>query len=155
SVFASGGRAWKPMEEKYGDMYDQFSCDYEYPNGVRVFSMSRHWGKADGGVFEVAYGTKGESKCMDMMDSPQDKMIDPYVQEHIDLANAIRGVTPYINEGVQVAESTMTAIMARMSAYTGKVVTWDDAMKSDLSLVPQEFDFTKPYPVAPIPVPGM
>lgn len=155
SVFASGGRAWKPMEAKYGDMYDQFSCDYEYPNGVRVFSMSRHWGKADGGVFEVAYGTKGESKCMDMMDSPQDKMIDPYVQEHIDLANAIRGVTPYINEGVQVAESTMTAIMARMSAYTGKVVTWDDAMKSDLSIVPQEFDFTKPYPVAPIPVPGM
>ena len=44
--------------------------------------------------------------------------------------------------------------MARMSAYTGKKVTWEDAMKSDLSIVPQEWDFSKSYPLGPVPVPG-
>jgi predicted dehydrogenase len=155
SVFASGGRAWKTDDPIYGDMYDQFSCDYEYPNNVHVASFCRHWGKADGGVFEEAFGTTGVSKCNDMMDSPPEKMVDPYIQEHTDLANAIRGVDPYINEGVQVAHSTMTAIMGRMSAYTGKALTWEDAINSDLSIVPQEFDFSKPYPVAPVPQPGV
>ena len=69
-------------------------------------------------------------------------------------ANSVRGVIPYMNEGVQVGESTMLSIMARMSAYTGKKVTWEDAMKSDLSIVPQEWDFSKSYPLGPVPVPG-
>ncbi|MBX7258318.1 MAG: Gfo/Idh/MocA family oxidoreductase [Candidatus Hydrogenedentes bacterium] len=153
-VFASGGRAWKTNDPKYGDLWDQFSCDYEYANGVRMTSMSRHWDGADGGVFEDAVGSKGRSNCCDMMDTGGEKPIDPYVQEHIDLVNSIRGVTPYINEGVQVAESTMTAIMGRMSAYTGKELKWDDAINSDLSLVPEDLSFDKPYPLGPIPVPG-
>ncbi len=149
SVFASGGRAWKPREEKYGDLWDHFSCDFEYPKGVHMFSLSRHWDGCDGGVFEDAIGTKGRSSCCDMGEKGE----DPYVQEHIDLVNAIRGKTPYINEGVQVAESTLTAIMGRMSAYTGKKITWDEALASDLSIVPEVLDFNLPYPVGPIPVP--
>ena len=154
SVFASGGRAWKTNDPKYGDLWDNFSCDYEYANGVHVSSFSRHWGGADGGVFEEVYGTKGKSTCRDLMDSPRDKMVDPYVQEHIDCANSVRGVVPYINEGVQVAHSTMMAIMGRMSAYTGKKITWEDAMKSGLSIVPKEWDFKGSYPLGPVPVPG-
>ncbi len=153
-VFASGGRAWKTNDPKYGDMWDQFSCDFEYEGGIRLTSMCRHWDDSDGGVFEDILGTKGRSNANDMMDTGGDKPIDPYVQEHIDLVNAIRGVTPYINEGVQVAESTMTAIMGRMSAYTGKELKWDDAINSDLSLVPADLSFDKPYPNSPIPVPG-
>lgn len=154
SVFASGGRAWKTNDPKYGDLWDNFSCDYEYANGVHVSSFSRHWGGADGGVFEEVVGTKGKSSCRDMMTSGREKMLDPYVQEHIDCANSVRGVVPYINEGVQVAESTLMAIMGRMSAYTGKKVTWEQAMKSDLSIVPKEWDFKKSYPLGPVPVPG-
>ncbi|MCC6731832.1 MAG: Gfo/Idh/MocA family oxidoreductase [Candidatus Omnitrophica bacterium] len=149
SVFASGGRAWKPHEEKFGDLWDNFSCDFEYPNGVHVISFSRHWNGLDEGVFEEAVGTKGRSSCRDMGEKGE----DPYVQEHIDVVNSIRGTGPYLNEGVQVAESTLTAIMGRMSAYTGKKITWDEAMSSDLSIVPAEWDFSKPYPVGPIPVP--
>lgn len=150
SVFASGGRAWKPREEKFGDLYDNFSCDYEYPNGVHMFSFSRHWNKVDEGVFEEVWGTKGKSNCKNMGRKGE----DPYVQEHIDLVNSVRGTGPYYHEGVQVAESTLTGIMGRMSAYTGKRVTWDEAMKSDLSLVPEELSFDKLYPVGPIPSPG-
>ena len=53
-----------------------------------------------------------------------------------------------------MAESCLTAIMGRMAAYTGKEISWDDALKSDESLVPAELDFAKAYPLGPIPVPG-
>ena len=51
--------------------------------------------------------------------------VDPYLQEHTDLIESIRKGEP-LNELKTVAESTLTAIMGRESAYTGKVVTWDD-----------------------------
>ena len=43
--------------------------------------------------------------------------------------------------------------MGRMSAYTGKRLTWEEAMKSDLSIVPDEWSFDKAYPVGPVPNP--
>jgi len=150
-VFASGGRAWKPNTERYGDIWDHFCCDYEYPNGVHVLSMSRHWERSAGGVFEEVTGTKGVSPCRRPQ---QEGDPDPYEQEHVDLLASIRGTGPYLNEGVRCAESTLTAIMGRMSAYTGEVVTWDQAMNADEDLVPKELDFSKPYPLGPIPVPG-
>ena len=149
SVFASGGRTWKPDLERFGDIYDHFSCDYEYADGTHMTSMSRHW-DGSGGVFEEVVGTKGRSNCRDMGEDG----IDPYVQEHIDLAKSIRGEGPYLNEGVQVAHSTLTAIMGRMSAYTGKRLTWDKALNSDLSIVPEKLDFALSYPVGPVPAPG-
>ena len=154
SVVASGGRSWKPREERYGDLYDHFSCDYHYASGAQVFSFSRHWNGAYSSVFEDALGAKGRSSCRDMPDDDETRYHEnPYVQEHIDLVNSIRGDGPYLNEGEQVAHSTLTAIMGRMSAYTGRRVSWDEAMASDLSLVPKEWDFNKPYPLGPIPVP--
>lgn len=152
-VFASGGRAWKHLEdpETYGDLWDNFSCDYEYANGVHVMSMSRHWhSDCTQDVSEHVVGTKGISDCHDLGKDDE----NPYVQEHIDLVKAIRGETPYINEGVRTAESTLTAVMGRMSAYTGKAVTWDEAMNSPLNIVPEVLDFNLPYPVGPVPVPG-
>ena len=52
-----------------------------------------------------------------------------------------------------MCKSTMMAIMARMSAYTGKTVKWDEAWNSNESLTPKSYDFG-PYPVAPVAVPG-
>lgn len=149
-VVASGGRAWKPREEKYGDLWDHFECDFEYPNGVHMFSFSRHWNNSKEDVFEEVFGTKGKSRCNDMGKDTE----NPYIQEHIDLVRAIRNEIPYLNTGMETAESTMTAIMGRISAYTGQEVTWDDVMNSNLSIVPEELDWNKPYPIGPIPVPG-
>ncbi len=149
-VVASGGRAWKPAEERYGDLWDNFTCDYEYENGVHLLSMSRHWNNSKNDVFEEVTGTKGKSKCQDMARDDS----DPYVNEHIALMKSIRGEIPYINEGVRTSESTLTAIMGRMAAYTGKEITWDEALNSDESLVPEVLDFAHEYPVGPIPVPG-
>jgi len=154
SVFASGGRAWKDDNPVYGDLYDHFSCDYEYDGGVQLTSMCRHWGSADRGVFEEATGTKGRSNCRDMKDTPDENIIDPYVQEHTNLVRSITKEGPYLNEGVRMAESTMTAIMGRMSAYTGKKLTFEEALNSDLSIVPKVWSFEEGYPVGPVPRPG-
>ena len=82
-----------------------------------------------------------------------DKMMSPYDQEHIDLVNAIRANNPYV-EAEQTAKSTMAAIMGRMSAYTGKVVTWDEVMNSDLKLGPETLSFGKVNIVKEVPIPG-
>jgi predicted dehydrogenase len=149
-VFAMGGRTWKPNEEKYGDIYDHFACDYEYENGVHMTSFCRHWNGCAEGVFEDVVGTKGHSNCTNLGGRGK----NPYVQEHIDLVKSVRGEGPYLNEGVQVAESTMTAIMGRMAAYTGQVQVWNKALETDLKLVPEVLDFSKPYPLGPVPAPG-
>ena len=77
---------------------------------------------------------------------------DMYVQEHTDLIASIRGAKP-LNELKQVAESSLTAIMGRMSAYSGKTVTWDEAMNSPESLMPEKLTWG-PMPVPPVPLPG-
>ena len=74
--------------------------------------------------------------------------------EHRDLQTAIvSGKT--VNEGVRVAETTLTAIMGRMSAYTGKEVTWEQALASTESLVPEHFAFGMHIEVPPVAVPGV
>ena len=151
SVFASGGRTWKPNDPRFGDIYDHFSCDYEYADGTHMQSMCRHWQGARG-VFEEVTGTKGKFYFGKMSNQGKDG-VDRYVQEHIDLVDSITGKGPYLNEGVRTAHSTLTAIMGRMSAYTGEVVTWDDALNSDLDIVPP-LDWNRAYPVGPVPAPG-
>ena len=67
--------------------------------------------------------------------------VNPQVQEHINLVKSIRGEGPYINQGIAVAESTMTCIMARESAYSGIEITWDMIMNSKQDLQPKAFDY--------------
>ena len=55
----------------------------------------------------------------------REKAIDPYVQEHIDLINAILKDSD-LNETKNVTDSTLTAIMGREAAYSGRGVEWDD-----------------------------
>ena len=63
------------------------------------------------------------------------------------------GGGPRCNEARQVAESTLTAIMGRMAAYTGQQVTWEQAMSSQLDLRPAEYAFGE-IPVPAIAMPG-
>ena len=74
------------------------------------------------------------------------------MQEHTDLIESIRSGKP-INELKNVAESTLTAIMGRMSAYTGKAVTWDQALESKEYLMPSKLEWAS-LPFPPVAVPG-
>ena len=78
---------------------------------------------------------------------------NPYVQEHVDLVASIKAGKP-LNEGRQVAESTLTAIMGRMSAYTGRALNWDWVMNaSKLDLTPPHMEW-KELPPLEVAVPG-
>lgn len=151
-----GGRQVRTAP-KYGNIYDHFTVDYEYPNGVHMLSMCRQIDGCASIVAEFVVGTKGGSNCSGNIWGQSSWQYrgpnpNPYVQEHKDLIESIRKGEP-INETQAVAESTMTAIMGRESAYTGRVVTWDEMMRSNLSLAPKEYKFG-PLPVAPVPMPG-
>jgi hypothetical protein len=78
---------------------------------------------------------------------------DPYVVEHMDLIESIRSGAA-LNEGVEVAESTMTGILGRMSAYTGREIKWDWAMNSSkLDLTPASYEYGD-FPVRAVAMPG-
>ncbi len=150
-VFASGGVAWRPREEVYGNIYDHIDADFVYPNGVHMSSHCRQYPRGSyQNVSELFVGTKGRTNGHDMGVKGQ----DPYVQEHIAMVKSIRGQGPYINDVMAVAESTMTAIMGRESAYSGQEITWDQMMASDLDLQPKAFSYDEKLEVTPLPVPG-
>src|SRR5579859_6408958 len=151
SVVASGGVAWRPREELYGNIYDHLTADFIYPNGVRLASACRQYPKGCyRKVWNTIVGSKGRSDGIDL----GSKGLDPYVQEHVRLADSIRGDIPYVNDGMNVAESTLTCIMGREAAYSGTEVTWDMIMASKQDLQPKAFDYKLAMDVPPVAVPA-
>jgi myo-inositol 2-dehydrogenase/D-chiro-inositol 1-dehydrogenase len=160
SCVGMGGRQVNTAPE-YGQSFDHYAVDYEFPNGIHVLSMSRQINGCANDVSEYLAGTRGRAHLapgqyrFEGTDAPRIRgrgEVNPYVQEHIDLLEAIAsGKT--INELKQVAESTLTAIMGRMSAFTGKAVSWDQALNSKLDTFPEKLEWG-PLPEGAIPVPG-
>jgi predicted dehydrogenase len=151
-VSATGGRAWRPKDEMYGNIYDHIAADFEYANGVRMSSYCRQYPRGlYTNISELVVGAKGKSNCRDL--GVKDT-VSPYVAEHTALLNSIRGDGPYINHAMAVAESTLTCIMARESAYSGKEITWEMAINSTQDLQPKNFDYDLKMEAPPLPVPG-
>ncbi len=152
-----GGREVR-TDAAYGHIFDHFATEYEYANGVKMLSMCRQIDGTASRVSEHLVGTRGTSNGNTWIRGENAWRWDgdrpnPYMLEHRNLFASIRDGNP-INEGVQVAESTLTAIMGRMSAYTGQEVTWDQAMASQESLVPEKLEMGAKLEVPPIAVPG-
>ncbi len=156
-VTAMGGRQQRVAPE-YGNIFDHFAVEFEYPNGVRVASYCRQIPGCADRIEEKIVGTKGTAMGYgeihgDTFWKFEGDEINPYVQEHTDLIAGLRGGKP-LNEGRRVAESTMCAIMGRMSAYTGRAISWEWAMASSkLDLTPAKFELG-PNPVDPVAMPG-
>ena len=83
-----------------------------------------------------------------------DRNNDMYKTEHEELIASIRSGEP-INDGERAANSTMVAIMGRMVAYTGKKLTFQQALNSKEDLSPPHLDFGKPLSVPAVPKPGL
>lgn len=151
-VVASGGVAWRGKEELYGNIYDHMSSQFVYPKGVHLSADCRQYPNATyRNVSDLIVGTKKRSNGLDM--GTHD--INPYVREHQKLVNSITGKGPYENQSQGVAESTLTCIMARESAYSGIEVTWDMAMNSKQDLMPKSFDYKEKMDPGPVPVPSV
>jgi len=152
-----------------GDQYDFFSIEYVYDNGMHTHCAARQItgcsnltkqffagteGYADARGF--LYNLKGEEiwKYPHPEEGSTDetwKVKDPFVQEHINLVAAIRA-GEVISDAEEQVNSTLITIMGRMSAYTGKDVTWEEVMNSDLYLGPKTYEFG-PVPGIPETVP--
>ena len=153
-----------------GDQYDFFSIEYLYENGMQTHCAARQItgcsnltkvlivgteGFADAGK-GMLYNLKGEEIWKfpkPEKDDPDQTWAvkDPFVQEHINLVTGIRtGKT--VNDAEAQVNSTLITVMGRMSAYTGKDVTWEEVLNSDLRLGPKTYEFG-PVPGIPEVVP--
>jgi myo-inositol 2-dehydrogenase/D-chiro-inositol 1-dehydrogenase len=152
-----GGRQVRTNPD-YGHIFDHFAIDYEYANGTTLMSMCRQIEGCDKSVSEALVGEKGTSQVdkYTITGARAWKFAGtdnrPYVQEHADFIASIRAGQPY-NELKTVAESTLTAIMGRMSAYTGKAVTWEQALNSKEQLMPPGLALG-PLPTPAVAIPG-
>lgn len=163
-----GGRA----RRKTGDQFDFFSIDFNYGEGLSMHSMARQIDGCANGIGEFIIGTKGMTNCSNKIYDLDGKLIwsyeypenakgestgkvkvSPYVQEHIHLVTAIR-TGQYVNYAQDTALSTLTGIMGRTAAYTGKKITWEEMMKSDMKLGPQKIEMGDVNMEFNIPVPG-
>jgi len=159
-AIGTGGRAWRrDGNPLHGNIYDHMTVEFTYPNGVKMLSVIRHYPRLEHVATQIGsevMGTKGRSNTRDLATS-SDGLVAGLAEQTL-LINSIRGDGPYFNNAMDVAESTMSCVMGREAAYSGQVVTWEDALNSDLSIVPAVLDFDRSYPINlpdDIPHPGM
>jgi len=141
----------------FGDIFDHHNVEFTYEDGSQLFSQCRHMTGCWGSVAEFVVGTKGKAEVnAGRIETGADTWryrgpkTNPYQVEHDRLFEAIRNGRPF-NEAEQGAISTMTAIMGRMATYSGKVISWDEAFKSELALAPDRYAFDGIPPVLPGP----
>ena len=160
-VTATGGRQVR-TDAKWGNIFDHFSAVYEFENGVKGFASCRQQNGCSRDVSDYVFGTKGRAEIMkhriydrqgETIWRFRDKDTNMYQAEHDAFFASIRSGNP-INNGQYMSQSTMLAIAARMSAYTGKTLTWEQAMNSKLDLTPPHYEW-KDLPVAPVATPGV
>jgi len=156
--YCTGGRQTR-VEPEYGHVYDHFNAVFEYAGGARLYAGTRHQRGCDGVRFDFARGTKGACELMKYTITGENpwqwdgKRTVMHQLEHDAMYAAMRrGET--INNGEYMARSTMMAILARMSAYTGKTLTWEQAMGSQEDLSPPRYDWDVPLPEPPVAMPG-
>ena len=161
-AIAHGGRQVRTAPE-YGHIYDHFEVVYEYPNDVHGFIFCRQQANCANDNSDTILGTKGVARILGFRSVPFVKgetnwkysgpRPDMYQVEHNELFASIRKGEP-INNGVRMARSTMLAIMGRMAAYTGKEITWEEALNSKENLQPEKIAWDIPLPVPPVATPG-
>jgi myo-inositol 2-dehydrogenase / D-chiro-inositol 1-dehydrogenase len=142
AVSGIGGRQVR-TDKKYGNVFDHFAVEFEYPNGVRMFSQARQISNCDNMVEEAVAGTLGTSNCHTVIKPKSGKAWrfkggdpNPYSQEHLDLIASIRAGQP-INEARNVAESTMTAIIGREATYSGNLLVVNKTILGGQKLIAQ------------------
>jgi predicted dehydrogenase len=144
----------------YGNVYDHMAVEYIYPGDVRIHyngaqvdgitirNDQRLWGSRGAAYFDFGQAIIEGAHPFEY----EGQTPDPCLRQHADQIDAIRNGRA-LNETVRVAESTMTAIMGRMSAYTGRTLNWNWAMnasKLDFSLPEYTFgDLAEPSVAIP------
>ncbi len=154
-----GGRQTRTGEQ-FGNIFDHFSVTYEYANGTKVFASCRQQLGCSNDVNDIVWGSKGSASLMKHThETGGDKWkfsgtdINMYLAEHQALFGAIRAGEA-INNGKYMCQSTLLAIMGRMSAYSGKEVTWQQALDCTEDLTPSNYAWGDVSIKSEVAVPG-
>jgi predicted dehydrogenase len=161
-AYGLGGRQ-KRTDPTFGHIFDHHAVVYEYADGQRCFFYTRQQqgtftetndyifgseGTADWGAGRKMHLT-GKNSWAYKPTGPDDM----YQNEHNELFASIRAGKP-INNGEYMCNSTLMAILGRMATYSGKVITWDQALNMDDNLFPEKLEFG-PHPVPEVAIPGI
>ena len=157
---ANGGRMHPNGE---GNIYDHVTVVYEWANGARGIVAQRQIAACHSENSDYVLGTTGkgwsgwnapyiksgnEIKWRYKGDKP-----DMYVVEHQVLFKSIREGR-FHNDGDRMAKSTLAGIMGRMAGYTGQEISWEQALNSQQSLVPEKLSWDMTLPIEPMAIPG-
>jgi len=146
------GQGGRQVRKQPDQLFDHYAVEYTFPDGTRLFAQGRHMAGCWGFFGDVIHGTKGSAVLGEGIHDPRiykdynrkaENVIwkyegppcNHYQREHDLLFAAIREDKPY-NETERCAYAAMTGILGRMAAESGKQITWDEAMASDLELAP-------------------
>lgn len=163
SAMGTGGRQVR-TEDKFGYIYDHFAITYEYPNDVRGFHMSRQQANCENSYKAEIFGSDGvgianvtrnvhaiQGKNEWEYNGEQNNM---YQSQHDELFAGLRkGII--LNDGMNMANSTMSGIMGRMAAYTGQRVTWEEAVNSTEILMPENIEWGNIKGASKVAMPGI
>jgi predicted dehydrogenase len=151
-----GGRAYQKGPDS-GEIFDHHAVEYEYADGSRMFSQCQQIPNCWSSVSEHVTGTKGTCDVSSHVirgENPwryrakEGASNDGWQLEHYPLLNAIRNDQPF-NEAERGAKSTLTSIMGRMATYSGKEITWEQALNSKLDVMPKQFAWDADPPMLP------
>ncbi|HTM98453.1 MAG TPA: Gfo/Idh/MocA family oxidoreductase [Pedobacter sp.] len=170
SVQGTGSRAWRTGKD-YGEIYDNHSVELTYADGSVIYSQCRHFEGTNNRVDESFQGTKGkvylsannsgklwDHKGKELYNHNTKGNANPYQTEHDELFDAISKREFKFWDAERAAKSCFTSIIGRYATYSGEVIKWDDALKAENSLFPDQLSWdAKPkllpdadglYPVA-------
>lgn len=149
SIQGTGSRAHRTGKE-YGEIYDNFAIELTYDDGAVVYSQCRHFEGISNRVDETFQATKGRmyvsaNNQAVLWDANGNEVYrhdpkgnpNPYQQEHTELFEAIAKGEYKFNDAEYGAYSSLTGIIGRIACYTGEVIKWDEAMKSNVDLMPE------------------
>ncbi len=178
---ATGGRHYRG--DSLDQNFDNYSIEYTYPDGTKLFYHGRAMEGCTGGFDSYAHGSKGVAVISTRGHYPgrvrtykghnmtAENLIwafpqpepSPYQLEWDDLIDAIRQDKPY-NEVKRGAEASLVNTMGRMAAHTGQVITFEQALNCEHEFAPgvDKLTMDSPAPLLldaegryPVPQPGI
>src|SRR5690606_2811057 len=153
SIQGVGSRAHR-VGKDYGEIYDNFSIEMTYDDGSVVSSQCCHFEGSHNRVDETFQGTKGriylsaggraslrDAKGNEIYNHDPKENPKPYPQQHIELFEAIAKGEYKINNAEYGTYSSLAGIIGRLACYTGKVIKWEDPLKSEEDLMPAQLNW--------------
>jgi len=180
---ALGGRHYR--NNSVDQNFDSYSVEYTFVDGAKLYMDGRCMAGCTDIYSSSAHGSKGMAIVSQNGDcgtpssthrgqNPRPENViwtsktppnegDPYVNEWIDLVDAIRNDKPY-NEVRSGVEASLVCSMGRKAAHTGREITLEQMLASDHEYAPNvdklTMDSPSPIPADangkyPIPQPGV